>query len=57
MFKEWSLSEEVASCIKGSEDMPAAWKMLDAVYNDPLTPTKAQAPKLREEESVEESES
>jgi hypothetical protein len=33
MFREWNLSEEVARHIKGAEDMQAAWRMLDAVYD------------------------
>jgi hypothetical protein len=33
MFREWNLSEEVADHIKGAEDMQAAWRMLDAVYD------------------------
>ncbi len=33
MFREWNLSEEAARHIKGAEDMKAAWRMLDAVYD------------------------
>jgi hypothetical protein len=57
MFREWSLAGEVARRIEGAEDMPAAWKMLDAVYGSPLALTMDQAPgagrmpELQEEES------
>ncbi len=33
MFREWNLSEEAARHIKGAEDIQAAWRMLDAVYD------------------------
>jgi hypothetical protein len=62
MFREWNLAEEVACRIKGAEDMPAAWKVLDAIYGNPLALTMDQAPELgrmpelQEEESGEESE-
>jgi hypothetical protein len=45
MFKEWNLSEEVASCINGAEDMPEAWRMLDVIYNGARTPAKGQSRK------------
>jgi hypothetical protein len=62
MFREWNLAEEVACCIKGAEDMPTAWTMLDAVYGSPLaltmdqTPEAGWMPELQEEESGVESE-
>ncbi len=57
MFREWDLAEKVACRIKGSEDMPAAWKMLDMIYGSPLalsmgqTPGAGRMPELQEEDS------
>ncbi len=62
MFREWNLAEEVACHIKGAEDMPTAWRMLDAIYDDTpawtmdQTPEAGRASKLQEEGSEEESE-
>jgi hypothetical protein len=33
MFREWNLAEGVVCHIKGAEDMPTAWRMLDEVYD------------------------
>jgi hypothetical protein len=52
----------VACYIKGSEDIPAAWEMLDAIYGSPLAltmdqkPEAGRMPELQGEESGEESE-
>ncbi len=57
MFREWNLAEEVACRIEEAEDMPAAWRTLDAVYGSPLalaidqTPKAGWMPELQEEES------
>jgi hypothetical protein len=62
MFREWKLAEEVACHIKGAEDMPTAWRMLDAVYDDTPAQTMDQTPEAgrafgpQEEESEEDSE-
>ncbi len=62
MFREWNLAEEVACRIKVAEDMPAAWRTLDAVYGSPLALTMDQTteaermPELQEGESGVESE-
>ncbi len=44
MFREWNLAEEVACHVKGAEDMPTAWRMLDAVYDSPPARTMDQTP-------------
>jgi hypothetical protein len=44
MFREWNLAEDVACRIKGVEDMPVAWRTLDAIYGAPLTLTMDQTP-------------
>ncbi len=46
MFREWNLAEEVACHIKGAEDMPTAWRMLDTVYDDTPARTMDQTLKL-----------
>ncbi len=62
MFREWNLAEEVAGHVKGAEDMPTAWRMLDAVYDSPPARTMDQMPEAgrasepQEKESGEESE-
>ncbi len=45
MFREWNLAEDVACCIEGAEDMPAAWRTLDSIYGAPLALTTDQTPK------------
>jgi hypothetical protein len=44
MFREWNLAEEVAWYVKGAGDMSAAWRMLDAVYDDMPVQTNGQMP-------------
>jgi hypothetical protein len=57
MFRGWNLAEDVAWRIKGVEDMPAAWRALDAIYGTPLaltmdqTPEAGWMPEPQEEES------
>jgi hypothetical protein len=50
MFREWNLAEEVACHIKGAEDMPTAWRMLDAVYGGTPARTMDQAPEAGRQE-------
>jgi hypothetical protein len=42
MFGEWNLAEDVACRIEGVEDMPAAWRKLDSIYDAPLALTTEQ---------------
>ena len=56
MFRENCLPDKIASSIKKAEDMPAAWWILDAIYDNPLAFVKdlmqeiKAVPEFREED-------